>query len=189
MKSVSYRQSKELNELSKSISEEKNVLLPEYNDKNKISPVLLENVKDDITMLSDWLQKRINEIEKCSNKLPSIAIFVNSEEEIDPLTEELNKKLYMNNIQVVSCPDGKVIGKNTDIRVFNIKHIKGLEFEAVFFISIDSLTQRLPSIFDKYLYVGVTRAATYLGITCNKSLPQKIEHSRKMFVEDWKNFN
>ncbi|HAZ8153761.1 TPA: ATP-binding domain-containing protein [Escherichia coli] len=52
------------------------------------------------------------------------------------------------------------------MRVFDIQHIKGMEFEAVFFVSIDQLATLHPALFGKYLYVGITRAATYLDVTC-----------------------
>jgi hypothetical protein len=55
------------------------------------------------------------------------------------------------NIQVVACPQGRVMGQNNDVRVFDVQHIKGLEFEAVFFIAIDRLATLQPKLFDKYL--------------------------------------
>lgn len=70
--------------------------------------------------------------------------------------------------------------------MFDIKHIKGLEFEAVFFIDVDQLALLHPTLFDKYLYVGATRAATYLGVTCRDSLPQDIESLGSHFGKDWK---
>ena len=45
------------------------------------------------------------------------------------------------------------------IRVFDIKHIKGLEFEAAFFVSLDRLALLYPDLIGNYLYVGATRAA------------------------------
>ncbi|MFN7621885.1 MAG: ATP-binding domain-containing protein, partial [Acidobacteriota bacterium] len=82
--------------------------------------------------------------------------------------------------------NGMVVGHGNDVRVFDIKHIKGLEFESVFFIDIDKLAEMKPHIFDKYLYVGLTRAATYLGLTCSERLPSKIESLRCHFTVDWK---
>jgi DNA helicase IV len=78
------------------------------------------------------------------------------------------------------------MGQNNEVRVFDIQHIKGLEFEAVFFLNVDKLAKNLPDLFEKFLYVGITRAATYLGITCETVLPEKIEHVRSLFAEDWK---
>jgi DNA helicase IV len=78
------------------------------------------------------------------------------------------------------------MGQDSDVRVFDVQHIKGLEFEAVFFIGIDRLAKLHPQLFDKYLYVGTTRAATYLGFTCDKVLPPAISSLRPLFVSDWK---
>ena len=70
------------------------------------------------------------------------------------------------------------------MRVFNVQHIKGLEFEAVFFVGIDKLAENQPELFEKYLYVGATRAATYFGMTCEKgALPDKIIGLQKNFAE------
>jgi len=38
----------------------------------------------------------------------------------------------------------------------------------------------MPDLFDRYIYVGITRAATFLGVTCHARLPQKLEHIRPL---------
>jgi len=181
---IHYRQSKKLTNLAKMIVHEDIDDLA--TDNNEISPVLVENMNN-IEALSLWLRDRISEIEKQVEFLPSIAIFVNSEEEVESVTRILNQIMMEKNIQVKGYPNGQGMGQDGDIRVFNIKHIKGLEFEAVFFINVDKLAEEKPLLFDKYLYVGVTRATTYLGVTCEKSLPQQIEHTREMFINKWDN--
>lgn len=174
-----YRQSKVLTNLAKAIVNEE---FEDNIDNEEIAPILIENISD-IKKLSLWLRDRIDEIEKMIRLLPSIAIFVNSREEVDLLTDALAD--VMVNIPVKGYRDGQGIGNEGTIRVFDIQHIKGLEFEAVFFINIDKLAEEKPLLFDKYLYVGVTRATTYLGITCEKSLPSQIEHTRSMFIDNW----
>ena len=72
-----------------------------------------------------------------------------------------------------------------DVRVFDIQHIKGLKFEAVFFVGVDRLAASQPELFDKYLYVGTTRAATYLGMTCDGPLSTILEPLRPMFADKW----
>lgn len=42
-------------------------------------------------------------------------------------------------MNVVPCYEGQFAGQNNDIRVFDIQHIKGLEFEAVFFVGVGDL--------------------------------------------------
>ena len=77
------------------------------------------------------------------------------------------------------------MGNENDVRVFDIQHIKGLEFEAVFFVGVDRLAVAQPELFDKYLYVGTTRAATYLGMSCDELLPAALESLRPMFATSW----
>ena len=178
---IHYRQSKKLTKLAKMIVNE---TIDDTIDDNEFSPVLVENINDTET-LSLWLKDRISEIEKLVEFLPSIAIFVNSEKEVETITKSLNKVMMEKNIQVKGYPNGQGKGQDEDIKVFNIKHIKGLEFEAVFFVNVDRLAKEKPLLFDKYLYVGVTRATTYLGISCEESLPKQIEHTRNMFIDNW----
>jgi DNA helicase IV len=132
-----------------------------------------------------WLAARIREIDGFVGQLPSTAIFVNSEEEVAIVAEALNAELSEHNIQVIACREGQAVGQESNVRVFNIQHIKGLEFEAVFFIAVDRLADLHPELFDKYLYVGMTRAATYLGITCEDKLPPAIESLRPLFENEW----
>ena len=77
------------------------------------------------------------------------------------------------------------VGQETDVRVFAVEFIKGLEFESVFFVGVDRLMQTYPDLYDKYLYVGATRAATYLGFTCEESLPVSRSALRSLFVGRW----
>ena len=101
------------------------------------------------------------------------------------MANELDIAMAGYNIRVVACPQGQALGQDNDVRVFNVEHIKGLEFEAVFFISIDQLAVEKPTLFDKYLYVGASRAATYLGVTCRNELPRNMEALRRHFGADW----
>jgi tetratricopeptide (TPR) repeat protein len=74
---------------------------------------------------------------------------------------------------------GLVVGDAREVRIFDVRHIKGMEFEAVF-VGIDRLAERIPDLFLRFLYVGVTRAATYLGLTCETDLPKHFEPVRWM---------
>lgn len=187
---ITYRQSRQLNELSRSIilatgGSDPGVTLPPYADSEGVKPVLLEGSSDRDAVVR-WLAQRIREIECFVKQLPSIAIFVENESEVQPLADSLNAVLAAENTQVVACLKGQVMGRDNDVRIFDIQHIKGLEFEAVFFVAIDRLAALHPQLFDKYLYVGTTRAATYLGVTCDTKLPSAIASLRSMFVTDWK---
>lgn len=187
--SISYRQSRQLNEFAKAViqaagGKDSGVTLPEHVDNEGVLPALSEGLSNQGDLVH-WLAGRILEIESFVKQLPSIAILVNSEAAVQPLADALDKVLANANIRVVACPNGRVIGQDNDVRVFDVQHIKGLEFEAVFFVGIDQLARMHPGLFDKYLYVGATRAATYLGLTCEGALPATINTLRPMFVRDW----
>ncbi|WPL15736.1 hypothetical protein Thiowin_00653 [Thiorhodovibrio winogradskyi] len=186
---VSYRQSRQLNELARAMIQvtggsEQLATLPEHVDSEGVAPALLEAATGASTIA--WLAGRIREIEQFVRRLPSIAIFVNTEAEVAAVAAALDAALAEDNIQVVACHEGQTVGQESNIRVFDVRHIKGLEFEAVFFIGIDRLADLHPDLFDKYLYVGTTRAATYLGVTCDGLLPPAIEELRPRFGRDWR---
>ena len=187
--SISYRQSRQLNALAKCIvrmggGDDSAMALPDGVDNAGVAPVLAEQLSS-LVDTSLWLAARICEIEAFVKKLPSIAVLVVSEADVQPLAEMLSERLADNNIRAVACRDGQTMGSENDVRVFDIQHIKGLEFEAVFFVGVDRLAASQPELFDKYLYVGTTRAATYLGMTCDGPLPITLEPLRAMFAEQW----
>ena len=186
---VFYRQSRQLNEFSNALiravgGTDSGVTLPEHVNTEGVPPVLAEGMADHMKTVN-WLAARIQEIESTLQQLPSIAILVNNEEEVQRVAETLDVALTDLNIRAVACPNGQVMGQGNDVRVFDVQHIKGLEFEAVFFVGIDRLAMMHPDLFDKYLYVGSTRAATYLGVTCDVALPAAIIAVRPMFLESW----
>lgn len=114
--------------------------------------------------------------------LPSIAIFVDGDERIDPLVTDLRPVLAEQNLAVVGCKEGRVVGDDREVRVFDVRYIKGLEFEAVFFVGVDQLAEHLGPLFDHLFYVGASRAATYLGVTSEAALPEVLSPVRGHFV-------
>jgi hypothetical protein len=185
---VTYRQTRQLNELARDIitcvgGSAQDASLPAEVENEGAAPALLEFGRE--TDVASWLAARICEIEKFLGQLPSTAIFVNSEAEVEPVALALNQALAEQNIQVMACREGQAVGQESNVRVFDIQHIKGLEFEAVFFVGIDRLALDRPELFDKFMYVGATRAATYLGLTCDATLPKVLDPLRKHFGEGW----
>ena len=187
---ITYRHSRQLNELARNIvlisnPEAQEAQLPPDVNSDAVAPVLAKNLSDPAE-IAGWLAARIGEIERFTKSLPSIAVLVNTEDEVQPVADTLNEALAGLNLRAVACLAGQAVGQENDVRVFDVQHIKGLEFEAVFFLGIDDLAQQLPDLFDKYLYVGATRAATYLGITTTgPDLPSKIRPLEASFGEDW----
>lgn len=186
---ITYRQSRQLHEFAIKLvkasgGETSEVVLPDFAGNEGVPPILGSDL-DDTDQLAQWLADRIVEIENDVNELPTIAVLVNSEEQVSPVATALNKVLSEFNISAEACPDGKVRGRDGTVRVFNVQHIKGLEFEAVFFVGVDQLATTYPEVYEKYLYVGATRAATYLGLTCKKDLPANMTDLMPLFGTDW----
>jgi len=186
---IAYRQTRNLHDFARKIVEvsgetSAEVILPEYAENEGVPPLLAVGM-DDLERKSNWLKERIKEIERALGGLPSIAILVNSEDEVLPVAESLGDTLSDLNIRVVPCPNGQVRGNESEVRVFSVEHIKGLEFEAVFFVGLDRLAEQHPDLFDKYLYVGATRAATYLGLTCETDLPEPMKGLASLFGDSW----
>jgi hypothetical protein len=185
---VAYRQSRQLNEFAQALvavfgSGQGVAELPRHLKAEGVQPALLESANESEVVA--WLSDRIQDIERFLGRMPSTAVFVNSEREVAPLAQLLKDSLSEYNLRAVACHQGQALGEDSDIRVFDVQHIKGLEFESVFFVGIDHLTESHPDLFDKYLYVGTTRAATYLGLTCTGSLPKVLEPLRSHFVSNW----
>jgi len=157
--------------------------LPKESTHEGVKPVLLEHASDDEA--ARWIAQRIAEVEQLVKKMPTIAVLVNAEEDVKPMAERLSVYLETINLRAVACEEGKALGEGTDVRVFDIQHIKGLEFEAVFFAGLDRLAEQSPELFDRYLYVGATRAATYLGMVCYQGLPLKMQSMAESFDAKW----
>ncbi len=186
---ITYRQSRRLNEMARAIVEAYGgsghvATVPTDIDFEGVSPVLFEGCSDQASLVA-WVAERIREIESFVRQLPSIAVFVKDDQAVQPIADALGRALEDSNIQVEACLGGKAVGQETDVRVFAVEHIKGLEFEAVFFVGVDDLAEVHPDLYDKYLYVGTTRAATYLGFTCTGSLPHSLSALRAMFISGW----
>ena len=137
--------------------------------------------------LSDWLVKRIIEIyESNNNRLPSIAVFVADENKIEELYDLINEPLMDESIEVEKCRDGKVLGTSAKVRIFSVEHIKGLEFGAVFLVNADEIGLAHQGLIDKYLYVALTRATAFLGLTYKNSFPPELAVVQNDFAaSDW----
>jgi DNA polymerase III delta prime subunit len=188
---ISYRQSAQLNEFARDLvaafgGDASTVQLPQGVNSNAVAPVLAENVESEQEM-ARWVAARIREIARMVDQLPSIAVLVPAERYVEGISALLRRELQIDNVAVEACHDGQTVGTSEQVRVFDVQHIKGLEFEAVFFVGADDLSRAEPTLFDKYLYVGTTRAATYLGLTCRGSLPSQLSSLRGHFAESWGN--
>lgn len=166
---TSYRQSTNLLNVARqlyadTIGEEPNYKA--YMKSTKV-PKPLAYISDNEADKVDWIEKRIKEVYIAYGKrLPSIAIFLNDKNAIPAFVEALKDTdfIYDTNIDVVDGSAGNVLASSNQIRVYPIDVVKGMEFDVVFFHNIDS-THNDSDLIKRYIYVGVSRAAFFLGIT------------------------
>ncbi len=137
-----------------------------------------------------WIAERIGEIYRIhKGRMVSVAVFVADDADINEAHELLSDSLGEYSIEVEKCHEGRVLGEGTNVRVFSVKYIKGLEFEAVFFLDLDRVSEHVPDLVDKYLYVGLTRAGTFLGVTSTAGFPEKLQRLEPEFEEGtWANY-
>jgi len=187
---INYRHTRQLNEFAHHLSASSadgasRAVLPQEVDTEGYDPAMCCGLSD-VSETARWLADRVREIESKTGMLPTIAVLVNSEEAVGPLAKALNEALETSNIRAVPFHQGQAIGEENDVRVFDVRHIKGLEFEAVFFVGVDELEQRRPDLFEKFLYVGATRAATFLGLTCaGNTAPRLLREYEEGLVSSW----
>lgn len=188
--SVTYRQSRKLAEFAAMLpgsgDQAETATMPEYSENIGFDPVVglgLDGVADQ----ARWLAARIRELVDASNGvMPTIAVLMPDEDGLDEMADALTEELRSVSIKTCSYRNGVARGLDQDVRVFSVEHIKGLEFEAVFFVGIDHLAEREADLFGRYLYVGATRAATYLGLTASGSqLPVAMAPVSQLLLENW----
>lgn len=194
---TSYRQSPTLVDLAKEIYNQSNQKVPDYTSfmsYDKLEPKPLIIVSDDEEAKINWIAERIVEIYIAYGTLiPSIAVFLPFEKQIDEFSTKLgcNRFLADIGINVTPCRNGEVLGDAKSVRVFSASVIKGLEFEAVFFHNFDELLKLdiSPDLLQKYLYVGLSRATFYLGMTLKSELPDDLNYLNEHFEKrkgSWK---
>lgn len=116
----------------------------------------------------------------------SIAVLVNRKCQLQTLFDALNEALEDQAIRAVAYPKGQAIGPENDVRIFEVQNIKGLGFETIFFVDIDELACREPGLFERYIYVGAIRAATFRGLTCSgKARPGSMGPVSQLLHESW----
>lgn len=187
-----YRQSARLLQVAKNLYVQimkKEAPFQTVYEKNKNDPPPLQfNAKKDRDALAEWLSERISEIYRIHESLPSIAIFVPEESDIEPLYDTLVYPLNDRAFELDKCIDGKV-GDGEKVRIFSVKYIKGLEFQGAFLVDVDKIQRNTPNLVDKYLYVSLTRAAEFLGITYNGRFPSRLRVVQDEFhTSDWNDY-
>lgn len=168
---TSYRQSSALLNVAQSLYTDTIGDEPDYVAylKSTKVPAPLCYVSEDESAKISWIEKRINEVYIAyGKKLPSIAIFLNNKDDIKGFVDRLRDTdfIYDAGIEIVDGSEGNVLASSNQIRVYPIDVVKGMEFDVVFFHNIDNAKVD-DDLIKRYIYVGVSRAAFFLGITLN----------------------
>jgi hypothetical protein len=191
---VSYRQSPTLLKLAEKIYEKATNKQAEYishldYSEDEPKPLLFNSF--DEKEKRNWIAERIIEIHRAygDELKPSIAIFLASEDQIDDFARALGEidRLANVGLRVKACSKGQVLGDENMIRVFSLEYIKGLEFQAVFFHNIhEALHSSNQQMMLKNIYVGLSRAAFYLGVTANEKV-KELDYLENIFdaKTDW----
>ena len=155
-----------------------------YEVRQSDPPALAHKLGGSSRDTAEWLAARVCEIfEICEQRLPSIAILVPTPADVNPLAECLAPMLEEMAIEVDASRDGAKLGNPYRVRIFPVEAIKGLEFEAVFYVGIDRMAEVYKDLIDKYLYVGLSRARNFLGISYMKAFPKRLECVRPLLLE------
>lgn len=186
---TSYRQSKKLLEVARQLYQDTLNYTPNYKafmKSNKVPAPLVYSSEDEFSKV-EWISKRISEVYRAyGEQLPSIAIFVNDKGYIPKFAENLQNQDFFakNKIKVL---DGTIESNKTmenHINVYPIDVVKGMEFDVVFFHNIDNSSVNIESL-KRYIYVGVSRAAFFLGITLSEQKHEICKYFEKN--KDWFN--
>lgn len=191
---VSYRQSPTLLSLAQQIYEKSTrnkASYKSYIEKDESEPKPLMIVSEDEEEKLNWIAERIIEIHAAYGEtIPSIAIFLPDESLLEGFATKLGNIDTLADVAIFvkACRNGEVLGDKDTVRIFSIDKIKELEFEAVFFHNIDAIQNKSLSddLLLKYLYVGLSRATFYLGLTLNEDLTSDIEFLQNNFDKSGK---
>ncbi len=147
------------------------------------SPLMI--VSDNENIKHKWLVERITEIQKLyGTEFPTVAIFVKNDDEVVKLSNALKEfEIFEEiSIDVVPCVHGQILGNKQSVRIYSIEYIKGLEFGAVFFHNLDDLSLHDDTLTNKYIYVGLSRANLFLGITMSEEFNEDLQFLNMHFA-------
>ena len=184
---TSYRQSKKLLDVARQIYTDTLNMAPSYKafmKSNKV-PAPLVYIDNDERAKIQWISKRISEVYRAYGELlPSIAIFVNDKGYIPKFIDNLKGCEFFTkhhiNVLDGSKDNSNITGNH--ICVYPIDVVKGMEFDVVFFHNIDNSSADT-EILKRYIYVGVSRAAFFLGITLSEDIKEISRYFEKN--KDW----
>ena len=186
---VSYRQSPTLLKIASKLYENVTGVKPDftsYLSESSGEPKPIVKRLDDLQDTCEWLIDQIKRVyNRYEGNIPSVAIFAKDDNEVREIAGQLEgaDELLDVGITVRYSTSNQELVPDGQVCVYNIESIKGLEFEAVFFVNIDKIEAKDEELIQKYLYVGVSRAAYYLGVTYKNQLPESLGFLREYLNE------
>ena len=176
---VSYRQTSRLFAVAKDLYQNATGQTPSFRSAYPIRqedpPPLCHKASAEMTVEA-WLTDRVIEIfTLCGNHLPSIAVLVPTKQDVEPVHRALEASLREHSIEVDASLTGQNLGDSARVRVFPVECIKGLEFEAVFYVGLDRMADVHKDLIEKFFYVGLSRARNFLGVTFERQFPARLQ--------------
>lgn len=184
---TSYRQSKKLLNVAKNIYKDTLGETPKYRAfmlSEKV-PAPLVYIDENEFGKIEWISKRISEVYRAYGEcLPSIAIFINDKGYISKFIQNLQSTDFFKSKGIAVLDGMNEKSKENYISIYPIEVVKGMEFDVVFFHNIDNSSADI-DILKRYIYVGVSRAAFFLGITLSEYNHEICKYFEKN--KDWFN--
>ena len=164
---ISYRQIPTLVEMSQAIYRDELSEEPPYRSrmqKDEKEPRPLLCVSDDEDEKIEWIVERLREVYTAYDReMPSVGIFIPNGQSVENFVKRLHAEEDLDGIKVAS---GSETTTHRAVKVYELKAVKGMEFEVVFFYDIDKALQGDDrEMLSRYLYVGISRATSHLAAT------------------------
>ena len=150
-------------------------------------------VSEDEDEKIEWMVARLREVYTAYNKeMPSVGVFIPKCRSVEKFVRRLAEGDNLGEIRIESGSD--TIASRA-VKVYELKEVKGMEFEVVFFYDLDEALQGDDKeLMNRYLYVGISRVTghwqlTSSHLTATLNTEKGNEDILKYFnrtVKDWK---
>jgi hypothetical protein len=185
---ISYRQTERLFSIAKDLFTHATGTQPDFSSaypKRPEYPPPFNFKPNETTATERWLTDRICEIHSlCNDHLPTTAVLVPLPSDVGALKARLAPLLMENGFELDGSEGGQNLGDSARVRIFPVECIKGLEFEAVFYVGLDRMAEVHKDLIDKYVYVGLSRARSFLGVIYERQFPARLKCISEHFEQD-----
>ena len=134
-----------------------------------------ENIRNGLKYILDWEELGYKVCGEAANGKEAIQQIIDLNPDL--VIQDIKMPGYTG-IEVINGSEGNVLANKNNIRVYPIDVVKGMEFDVVFFHNIDKVSAD-PDLVKRFIYVGVSRAAFFLGVTMNKEMPEIGQYLQK----------